>query len=116
MYIHVHRPEHLADLRAQIETQRPVAVGEIGLDLFVKDLDYGTQEFFYIEQLKIAKDYDLPMEKVWAVFTEKHIGAIRKYVKDGSVESEPIDGRINDIINYMVLLAAIIDDQKTGEE
>jgi TatD DNase family protein len=61
MYIHVHRPEHLADLRAQIETQRPVAVGEIGLDLFVKDLDYGTQEFFYIEQLKIAKDYDLPV-------------------------------------------------------
>ena len=61
MYIHVHRPEHLADLGAQIEAQRPVAVGEIGLDLFVKDLDYATQEFFYVEQLKIAKDYDLPV-------------------------------------------------------
>ena len=61
MYIHVHRPEHLTDLRAQIEAQRPVAIGEIGLDLFVKDLDYATQEFFYIEQLKIAKDYDLPV-------------------------------------------------------
>jgi TatD DNase family protein len=61
MYIHVHRPEHLADLRAQIEAQRPLAVGEIGLDLFVKDLDYATQEFFCVEQLKIAKDYDLPV-------------------------------------------------------
>ncbi len=61
MYIHVHRPEHLADLRAQIEAQRPVAIGEIGLDLFVKDLDYSMQEFFYIEQLKIAKDCDLPV-------------------------------------------------------
>jgi len=61
MYIDVHRPEHLADLRAQIEAQRPVAIGEIGLDLFVKDLDYATQEFFYVEQLKIAKDYDLPV-------------------------------------------------------
>ena len=60
-YIHVHRPEHLADLRAQIEAQRPVAVGEIGLDLFVRDLDYDTQEFFYVEQLKIAKEYDLPV-------------------------------------------------------
>jgi len=60
MYIDVHRPEHLADLRAQIETQRPVAIGEIGLDLFV-DLDYATQEFFYVEQLKIARDYDLPV-------------------------------------------------------
>jgi TatD DNase family protein len=60
MYIDVHRPEHLADLRAQIEAQRPVAIGEIGLDLFV-DLDYATQEFFYVEQLKIARDHDLPV-------------------------------------------------------
>ncbi|HBU28990.1 MAG TPA: DNAase [Thiobacillus sp.] len=61
MYLQVHRHEHLADLRAQIEAQRPVAVGEIGLDFFVKDLDPAAQEFFLVEQLKIAKDYDLPV-------------------------------------------------------
>ncbi len=61
MYLHVHRPEHLAGLRAQVEAQRPVAIGEIGLDLFVRDLDYATQEFFYVEQLKIAKEFDLPV-------------------------------------------------------
>ncbi|MDA8127452.1 MAG: TatD family hydrolase [Betaproteobacteria bacterium] len=61
MYIHVHRPEHLADLRAQIAAQRPVAIGEIGLDLFVKDLDPATQEFFLVEQLKIAQEFDLPV-------------------------------------------------------
>jgi TatD DNase family protein len=61
MLLDVHRPEHLAELRAQIETRLPVAIGEIGLDLFVKELDYGTQEFFYVEQLKIAKEYDLPV-------------------------------------------------------
>ncbi|MHB1145890.1 MAG: TatD family hydrolase [Thiobacillus sp.] len=61
MYLHVHRPEHLAGLRAQVEAQRPVAIGEIGLDLFVPDLDYATQEFFYVEQLKIAKEFDLPV-------------------------------------------------------
>ena len=60
MFIDIHRPEHLVDLRAQIEAQRPVAIGEIGLDLFV-DLDYATQEFFYVEQLKIAQEYDLPV-------------------------------------------------------
>jgi len=60
MYVPVHRPEHLADLRTQIETQRPVAIGEIGLDRFV-DLDYATQKFFYVEQLKIAQEYDLPV-------------------------------------------------------
>ncbi|MGE5318963.1 MAG: TatD family hydrolase [Hyphomicrobiaceae bacterium] len=61
MYVGVHRPEHLVDLRAQIEAQHPLAVGEIGLDLFVRGLDYATQEFFYVEQLKIAQAYDLPV-------------------------------------------------------
>ena len=61
MLIDVHRPEHLGDLRTQVEAQRPVAIGEIGLDLFVKDLDPATQEFFFVEQLKIAQDYDLPV-------------------------------------------------------
>jgi len=61
MYIRVHRPGHLADLRAQIEAERPVAVGEIGLDFFVKDLDPAAQEFFLVEQLKIAREFDLPV-------------------------------------------------------
>ena len=61
MLIAVHRPEHLADLRAQIDRQRPAAIGEIGLDLFIRGLDFATQEYFYVEQLKIAKEYDLPV-------------------------------------------------------
>ena len=61
LLIGVHRPEHLAELRAQIEIQRPVAIGEIGLDLFVRGLDFATQDYFYVEQLKIARDYDLPV-------------------------------------------------------
>lgn len=59
---------------------------------------------------RIARDIGIPMTKAWAVFCQKHWGAVMKYVKDGRVESEPIDGRINDIINYMVLLGAIIAD------
>jgi TatD DNase family protein len=61
MYLDVHRPEHLADLRAQIAAQRPLAIGEIGLDFFVRDLDPAAQEFFLVEQLKIARDHDLPV-------------------------------------------------------
>ncbi|HRH79524.1 MAG TPA: TatD family hydrolase [Thiobacillaceae bacterium] len=61
MYIHVHHRSHLEDLRRQIADWRPVAIGEIGLDLFVPGLDYATQEYFYVEQLKIAREFDLPV-------------------------------------------------------
>lgn len=61
MLIAAHRPEHLTDLRTQIEAHRPVAIGEIGLDLFVRGLDFATQEYFYVEQLKLAREYDLPV-------------------------------------------------------
>lgn len=61
MYISSHKESHLADLRKRVEEWRPQAIGEIGLDLFVEGLDLARQEFFYVEQLKIARDYDLPV-------------------------------------------------------
>lgn len=39
----------------------PAAVGEIGLDLFVPDADIQKQELFFIEQLKLARTFDLPV-------------------------------------------------------
>lgn len=38
-----------------------VAVGEIGLDFFVPGLDAARQQFFYVEQLKLARRHDLPV-------------------------------------------------------
>lgn len=61
MYIGDHRPEHLEALRQVIEKELPVAVGEIGLDFFVPELDPATQEYYFAEQLKIARDCDLPV-------------------------------------------------------
>ena len=40
---------------------RLVAVGEIGLDLFVPGLDFARQEFFYREQLRLAVKHGLPV-------------------------------------------------------
>ncbi|MEP6634332.1 MAG: TatD family hydrolase, partial [Luteimonas sp.] len=39
MYLPQHRPQHLHALRDWIEAERPVAIGECGLDYFVDDLD-----------------------------------------------------------------------------
>ena len=54
-----------AELNARIDDPRLVAVGEIGLDFFVPELTASPlrekQIYFYREQLKLAKKYDLPV-------------------------------------------------------
>jgi TatD DNase family protein len=40
---------------------RLVAVGEIGLDHFVPDLDRAKQAYFYVAQLKLAQQFNLPV-------------------------------------------------------
>ena len=39
----------------------PVAVGEIGLDFYVPGVDAALQERVFVRQLKIARDFDLPV-------------------------------------------------------
>ena len=47
---------------------------------------------------------------VWWVYARKHWGAITKYINRGYTDSEPIVGRIADLINYLVFLDAMIKD------
>ncbi|MBU8978135.1 TatD family hydrolase [Lysobacter sp. MMG2] len=61
MLLDVHRDEHLVQLREWIERERPVAVGECGLDYFIEGLDPDRQQHFFEGQLKIARDFDLPV-------------------------------------------------------
>lgn len=56
-----HRPEHLHALRDWIEREHPVAVGECGLDYFVEDLDRDAQQGIFDAQLRIAREFDLPV-------------------------------------------------------
>ncbi|MES2554010.1 MAG: TatD family hydrolase, partial [Pseudomonadota bacterium] len=39
----------------------PVAIGEIGLDFFIEGYDRERQEFFFVEQLKLAQKFELPV-------------------------------------------------------
>lgn len=48
----------LRDYLSQADT---VAVGEIGLDFFVENYDRKVQEFYFFEQLKLAREFDLPV-------------------------------------------------------
>ncbi len=61
MYLDAHRSEHLHALRDWIERERPVAVGECGLDFFVDGLDPDEQQRYFDAQLRLAREFDLPV-------------------------------------------------------
>lgn len=61
VYVDRHQSSHLALLEEQIAESRPVAVGEIGLDFYLKDLDKERQISLFESQLQISKDADLPV-------------------------------------------------------
>ncbi len=61
MYLGEHRPEHLVALRGWLERERPVAVGECGLDFFVEGLDAGEQRRCFTGQLELAREFELPV-------------------------------------------------------
>lgn len=73
MYVPTAHEKDLLMLRSAVEqlmsapgnAGRFVAIGEIGLDFFVPELTQSPlrekQEFFYSEQLKLARDFNLPV-------------------------------------------------------
>ncbi|WP_162301372.1 TatD family hydrolase [Cognatilysobacter segetis] len=86
VYLDRHRDAHLDQLREWIERERPVAVGECGLDHFVEDLDPARQAALFDAQLRIARDFDLPVivharHAVDAVIAAiRRVGALRGVV------------------------------------
>ncbi|WP_198005641.1 TatD family hydrolase [Thioalkalivibrio thiocyanodenitrificans] len=55
-----HAPADLDELARWIERERPVAVGECGLDYFVAGLDPDTQWGYFTAQLALAREHDIP--------------------------------------------------------
>lgn len=65
LWIDSAREDHIGVLRAAVaaamDDPRFVAVGEIGLDFYVPGLDVARQQWFYREQLKVARDFGVPV-------------------------------------------------------
>jgi len=61
VYLDQHRDGHLKDLERLIAETRPVAVGEIGLDFFLPELDRARQQALFEAQLAIARTAGLPV-------------------------------------------------------
>lgn len=61
VYLEHHREADLAELEQRLERDRPVAVGEIGVDFFVPELDRERQLHLFESQLALARDAGLPV-------------------------------------------------------
>lgn len=61
MFLDQHHPAQLEELPGWITRERPVAIGECGLDYFVDGLDRDRQQLFFDRQLVLARDHDLPV-------------------------------------------------------
>ncbi|MDI6935595.1 TatD family hydrolase [Pantoea sp. EABMAA-21] len=61
--IAVHQDAHLDQLEQWLQTpdSKRVAIGEIGLDLYMQDAQFDKQTRLLDAQLKLAKKYDLPV-------------------------------------------------------
>lgn len=79
MYLAQHRPEHLAQLRQWVEREKPIAVGECGLDYFVEGLDAAAQSAYFEQQLRIARDFDLPVIVHARRAVDAVLAAIRRF-------------------------------------
>jgi len=78
MYLASHRDEHLPLLREWIERERPLAVGECGLDYFVQGLDAERQMHIFEGQLQLAREFDLPVVVHARRAVDAVIAAIRR--------------------------------------
>lgn len=88
MFLNSHRPEHIPALRLWIENEKPNAVGECGLDFFIEGLDAEQQRFYFIEQLKLAREFELPVVVHARRAVDEVIASIKKIgVSSGVIHS-----------------------------
>lgn len=81
LYVGHARPDDLAALRATLRREPAVAVGEIGLDRHVEPRDDARQAFYFVAQLKIAHEFDLPV----LLHVRKAIDPILKHLRENPV-------------------------------
>lgn len=76
-----------------------------------KGHDYAGDEDALANFKETAKATGITPEQAWSVFATKHWSAIMVYVREGAVQSEPVEGRIHDAILYLLLLLGLVREK-----
>jgi hypothetical protein len=76
-----------------------------------KGADYAGNEDALSNFKRHAVELGLTPEQIWAVYASKHWDSIITYCREGSVASEPIEGRIDDALLYLFLLRGLVAER-----
>ncbi|MBE5529155.1 TatD family hydrolase [Laribacter hongkongensis] len=94
VYLLQHQPADLDRLDEWLTREQPCAVGEIGLDFHLPELDPARQEYLLTEQLRLARRHDLPVilhvrrsvDRVLKCLRQQRIGRGIAHAFNGSTE------------------------------
>lgn len=77
-----------------------------------KGADYAGTRDALANFKRHAETLNLSPEQIWAVYASKHWDAVMTYCRNGEVQSEPIEGRIDDVILYCFLQLGLVEERK----
>lgn len=89
--------------------------GEIRALNVTKGHDYAGDDDALSNFKTMAGQVGQTPEVVWAIYAAKHWSAIMTYCREGQVQSEPIEGRLRDVILYCFLLLGLIEEDRQAQ-
>ena len=77
-----------------------------------KGKEYAHSEDRFANFNRLAEGLNLPNTQIAWVYTMKHKDSIESYLRGGYKGTEPIRGRIVDLITYLTLIAGMIEESR----
>ena len=100
VFIEQHQPHHLSELNELVTLHKPIAIGEIGLDFYIKELDKEKQIAYFTKQLLIANDHKLPLIIHNRKAHDECISVLQKYDHHGGI-IHAFNGSIQQAMKYI---------------
>lgn len=102
VYLTQHSDTDIASLAAWVEREKPVAVGEIGLDYYVEALDRERQQHLFESQLQVARDADLPIILHVRKAHDQVLATLKRYKVRGGI-AHAFNGSLQQAQQYIDL-------------
>ncbi len=95
LYVDRCQPDDIQTLEAQLRMQRPIAIGEIGLDAYIGAPDFEKQRLIFEDQLVLSVEHRLPV-----VLHVRHaVEAVIQSIKRVQAKGQKIPGGIAHAFN-----------------